>query len=85
MNVILHPYKGYLNTEFHIFAEGGTLKYSIHPKGSETGESILNGLVSANTHHTFKLSQPGEFTVTFEDGTTSDYSLKMDTNSAGAD
>lgn len=72
MNVILHPYKGYLNTEFHIFAEGGTLKYSIHPKGSETGESILNGLVSANTHHTFKLSQPGEFTVTFEDGTTSD-------------
>lgn len=72
MKVIVHPYKGYLNTEFHIFAEGGAQKYTIYPKGGDSGESILTGLVNANTPHTFKMSQPGEFTVAFEDGTTSD-------------
>lgn len=69
---MLHPHKGYFNTEFHIFAEGGTQKYTIHRKGDETGESVLNGLVNANIPHSFKLSQPGEFTVEFEDGTKSD-------------
>ena len=72
MKVILHPYKGYLNTEFHLFAEGKTQKYTIYPKDSETKESILSGLVTANAAHTFKLSQPGEFTVAFEDGSTTD-------------
>lgn len=71
MKTILHPYKGYLNTEFHIFAEGETQKYSIFPKG-ETERSIMTGVVRANSPHKFKLSQPGEYTVTFEDGTTSD-------------
>lgn len=70
MKVMLHPYKGYLNTEFHIFAEGETQKYSIYPQGSETKESILTGSVKANTPHKFKLSQPGEYTVAIEDGTT---------------
>ena len=70
MKVILHPYKGYLNTEFYIFAEGGTQNYSIFSKG-ETEESIMTGVVHANALHKFKLSQPGEFTVVFEDGTTS--------------
>ncbi len=76
MKVILHPYKGYLNTKFHIFAEGGTQKYTIYPKGSETGEGVLTGLVEANKPHSFKLSQPGKFTVVFEDGTTTDFFIE---------
>ena len=69
----IHPYKGYLNTEFHIYAKGTEdVTYEVFPTNGETTAPITNGVVTPNMPCSIKLSEPGTFRINFSDGTSSD-------------
>ena len=68
----VHPYKGYLNTEFHFYANGTEdIPYSILSEDSGIGKPVLSGVLTPNMPHSIKLKDPGEYKVVFDDGTTS--------------
>lgn len=69
----IHPYKGYLNTEFHLYAKGTEdVTYEVFPTNGETTAPITNGVVTPNMPCSIKLSEPGTFRINFSDGTSSD-------------
>lgn len=68
----IHPYKGYLNTQFHFYANGTEdIPYSIFFDNSESTAPVLCGVVTPSIPHSIKLQSPGEYKVIFKDGSTS--------------
>ena len=66
----VHPYKGYLNTEFHFYANGTEdISYDIISINEETECTIKSGILSPNIPHSIKLNEAGSFRVDFNDGT----------------
>ena len=65
----VHPYKGYLNTEFHFYANGSEdIPYSILSEDSECDIPVLSGVLIPNIPHSIKLHNPGNYKVVFNDG-----------------
>lgn len=72
--VSIHPYKGYLNTEFQIYShENAPVEYVVYLKndGAEASKEIKKDVVEPNKPHSFKLSSPGSFVVQFCNGISS--------------
>ncbi len=68
----VHPYKGYLNTEFHFYANGTEdIPYSILSEDSECDIPVLSGVLIPNIPHSIKLHNPGNYKVVFNDGSSS--------------
>ncbi|WP_289227517.1 hypothetical protein [Parabacteroides goldsteinii] len=68
----VHPYKGYLNTEFRFYANGSEdISYLIISEGSECGIPVLSGVLIPNIPHSIKLNAPGKYKVVFNDGSSS--------------
>ena len=66
----IHPYKGYLNTEFHFYANGTEdISYDIISINVDTEHTIKSGILSPNIPHSIKLNEAGSFRVDFNDGT----------------
>lgn len=69
----IHPYKGYLNTKFHIFAKGvADVTYSVYANNNIGKEPIMKGTVTPNRPHSFKPDKPGTFHIDFSDGSSSE-------------
>lgn len=72
--VSIHPYRGYLNTEFQIYShEQSPMEYIVYSKddGTEALKEIKKGVVESNRPHSFRLSSPGSFVIQFSNGTSS--------------
>lgn len=70
MAVIIHPYKGYLNTLFHLHVTGDdAVDYKVVPKSNTYDDPVLNGSVSPNEPCCIQIPFPGDFIVKFSDGT----------------
>lgn len=68
----VHPYKGYLNTEFRFYANGTEdIAYDILSESSDSDTPVLSGRFTTNIPHSIKLKAPGEYKVVFNDGTSS--------------
>lgn len=68
----VHPYKGYLNTEFHFYANGSEdIAYDIFLESVDSDTPVLSGEFTSNIPHSIKLKAPGEYKVVFNDGTSS--------------
>ena len=77
--VSIHPYKGYLNTEFQIYShEQVPVEYVVYSKdnGTEALQEKKKGVVESNKPHTFRLSSPGSFVVQFSNGTSSEITVE---------
>lgn len=73
--VSIHPYKGYLNTEFQIYSHEQTpVEYVVYSKdnGTEEPKEKKMGVVESNKPHSFRLSTQGTFVVQFSNGTSSE-------------
>lgn len=69
----VHPYKGYLNTAFHLYAKGTIdVDYKIYPIDDENSSQPVVGSFSPNTPHCIKLQYPGSYYIEFSDGTSSE-------------
>lgn len=72
MNANIHPYKGYLNTKFHIIVrEVESVAFKIVPIETPDGDPILEGVVEANSPYSIVIPKPGEYKVLFSDGSSS--------------
>ena len=68
MNTSIHPYKGYLNTQFRVFVKGEEpLSFQVF-SAEEKELSILNGVVDPNQPYNITMPSAGEFVIRFEDG-----------------
>lgn len=77
--VSIHPYKGYLNTEFQIYSHEQTpVEYVVYPleNGSVAANEIKKDVVEPNKPHSFKLSSPGSFVVKFNNGTSNEITVE---------
>lgn len=70
----VHPYKGYLNTKFHLYNTNGTkeMSYQIFDANSDCNKPVKLGSFLPNIPHSFKMDGSGTFIVKFDDGTTSE-------------
>lgn len=69
----IHPYKGYINTEFHIYAKGPEdVKYEVHPIHNGDDTYIVKGSATPNIPHSIKFKDPGTYKIVFSDGTSSE-------------
>lgn len=68
MNTSIHPYKGYLNTQFRVFVKGeNPLSFQVFSAEQEE-LAILNGVVDPNQPYNITMPSAGEFVIRFEDG-----------------
>lgn len=68
MNTSIHPYKGYLNTQFRVFVKGeDPLSFQVFSAEQEE-LAILNGVVDPNQPYNITMPSAGEFIIRFEDG-----------------
>lgn len=73
----VHPYKGYLNSEFHFYARGTKdVEYSIFSNNGEKENLMRTGTFSPNIPHSIKLKEAGTFRVDFNDGTSSEITIE---------
>lgn len=73
--VYIHPYKGYLNTEFQIYShEQGPVEYVVCSKDnfSEAPIAIKGSVVEPNRPHSVRVSSSGSFIVQFSNGASSE-------------
>ena len=71
MSVSIHPYKGYLNTLFHIQVTGtDAVEYRVLPKFGSGDNEITSGKVYPNKPFSFLIPVPGEFSLECSDGST---------------
>lgn len=68
MGVTIHPYKGYLNTNFSVNATKYETKYFVYRKGDSNKCPIMKGIIKPNEPHVLNIAHPGDFTVLFENG-----------------
>lgn len=70
MSVAIHPYKGYLNTLFHVQVTGtDAVEYHVLRKSQSNDTEIGNGKVYPNEPFSFQIPVPGEFLIECSDGT----------------
>lgn len=70
MSVVIHPYKGYLNTLFHVQVTGAdAVEYRVLRKSESEDAEIRNGKVYPNEPSSFSIPEPGEFSIECSDGT----------------
>lgn len=67
MLATIHPYKGYLNTNFYIHVKAIEQQYHVYKKNC-TSSPILSGKIIPNESHFININHPGDFTVIFENG-----------------
>ena len=68
----IHPYKGYLNTEFHIYAKGiKDVAYNVYALKNNDLKPIMDGIVTPNIPHSITLKYAGSYRINFSDGTSS--------------
>ena len=73
----IHPYKGYLNTEFHIYAKGTKdVKYEVHPIHNGDDTYIMKGSATPNIPHSIKFKDPGAYKIIFSDGTSTHITIE---------
>lgn len=69
----VHPYKGYLNTDFHFYTMGNeNVEYNIFSNSVEEKIPIQTGVFSPNIPHSIKINKAGSFLIDFSDGTSSE-------------
>ncbi len=70
MPASIHPYKGYLNTTFRIYATGNSpIGYKVLDKANKNhSKSIYQGIVLPNDPHEIKLPYTGLFEIEFDNG-----------------
>ena len=69
----IHPYKGYLNTKFHLYAKGTQdVSFSIFLVRNEGEKPVLNGTFTPNVPYEFNLNGQGKYRIEFNDGTSSE-------------
>lgn len=69
----VHPYKGYLNTKFHLYAKGTQdVSFSIFLVRNEGEKPVLNGTFTPNVPYEFNLNGQGKYRIEFNDGTSSE-------------
>ena len=66
----VHPHKGYLNTDFRLHSNHSKpLSYEVcRNVDNDSPISIISGIVYPNEPHSIKIQIPGEYVVSFEDG-----------------
>jgi hypothetical protein len=71
MNAVIHPHRGYLNTDFRILVKGEDKQhFDIYPHPySEDNLPFVSGKASPHVPYILKFPSQGEFDVRFEDGT----------------
>lgn len=77
--ISIHPYRGYLNTEFQIYShEQAPVEYVVYSKdnGTEEPKEKKKNVVEPNKPHSFRLSSPGSFVVQFSNGTSSEITVE---------
>ena len=67
MSVTIHPFKGYLNTRFHIYLTGEEQNYFVFKKDDVNSSPIISGKVYPNTPYDFCIPLAGDFSVKFDD------------------
>lgn len=69
MAITVHPYKGYLNTIFHIHASGtDNIEYRVLQKSGVEDVEIMEGFVSPNQPYSLRIPTPGNFVIECSDG-----------------
>ena len=68
MTATIHPYKGYINTNFHVHVLGSSQKYIVYEKDDVECTPIISGIVNPNEPHLLNMPKPGDFIVSFENG-----------------
>ena len=70
MAVSIHPYKGYLNTKFRVYANGDKpINYTVYFKeDDELGNPVHQGIVAPNEPHELSLYKAGVYCIQFKDG-----------------
>lgn len=77
MTVSIHPYKGYLNTVFHIHATGiAPVKYRVMRRTEAEDVEVMDGNVKPNEPHTLQVPIPGEFSIECPDGTSIPFTVE---------
>lgn len=77
MSVVIHPYKGYLNTLFHVQVTGtDAVEYRVLRKSGSEDTVIRNGKVYPNEPSSFSIPKPGEFSIECSDGTSIPLTVK---------
>lgn len=77
--ISIHPYRGYLNTEFQIYShEQAPVEYVVYSKdeGTEVLKEKKKDVVESNRPHSFRLSSPGSFVVQFSNGSSSEITVE---------
>lgn len=74
MIATIHPYKGYLNTEFQLLSQSSEIvSYVIFSKDIQTLK--IKGDLQPNIPHKVRLSQPGEYSVIFDNELTAEITV----------
>ncbi len=77
MNTSIHPYKGYLNTQFRVFIKGEIpLSFQVYSADKEGGQAVLDGVVEPNQPYSINLQSAGEYVIKFEDGSTHSFRVE---------
>lgn len=66
----VHPYKGYLNSNFNFYAKGTEdISYNIVSLNNEHKDSIQTGIFSPNIPYSVNIKEAGSYRIDFNDGT----------------
>ena|GEM_PF-1459824 len=77
MSTSIHPYKGYLNTQFRVFIKGEIpLSFQVYSADKEDGQAVLDGVVEPNQPYSINLQSAGEYVIKFEDGSTHSFRVE---------
>ncbi len=77
MAVRIHPYKGYLNTLFHMHVDGEEkVEYHVIYLSDVMETEVTQGCVYPNEPFSFKVPIPGDFTVKCSDGSSIDLTVE---------
>lgn len=69
----VHPYKGYLNSKFHLYAKGiEDVEYEVYSNKKVGEPPVIKGSFLPSIPHTINLNEAGSFRIDFSDGTTSE-------------
>lgn len=69
----IHPYKGYLNTKFHFYANGTEdISYNVISLNGDTELIFKSGILTPNIPHFIKFNEAGSYRVDFDDNTSTE-------------
>ena len=75
MKATIHPYKGYLNTEFQLFSQCcEPISFVISSKNDAT--DMIEGVLNPNEPFRIKMPQPGSYDVHFGNDSTAEITVE---------